>query len=240
MPSGQPMVWMTLARLDPTGRQLPDLLDADGVDLRVLPLPEVERLGELLDQRAARPFAEDHHLGADVDARLVVRLLLAGAGDALVAGAHADHAAVLDQGLGGGELEEDVDPGGLDLRGHPLEELAEGDDVVAVVLQRRRDGHGDGALLGQDPEHLLVRSISPSNGADFQSSGKSSLRARGSTTAPESAWLVISRPFSRTPIESSRPFVLGQPGEVAGPRQAGRPGAHEDDVQLQSFALVAH
>src|SRR4051795_12035652 len=103
-------------------------------------------------------------------------------------------------------------------------------------------------------------SIRPSNGADSQSCGNSSLSARGSTTAPERAWLVISRPFSRTAIASSRPFclarragggggvlppplpegghrdprpfLLAQPREGAAPRQARRSGAHEDDIQL--------
>ncbi len=33
---------------------------------------------------------------------------------------------------------------------------------------------------------------------------------------------------------------LGQPGKVTGPRQARRPGTHEEDIQFQGFALIAH
>ncbi len=100
--------------------------------------------------------------------------------------------------------------------------------------------------MGRENAFFSVRkrsfscSISPSKGADFQSSGKSSRRARGSTTAPERAWLLISLPFSRTAIESSHAALLGQAGEVVGPCQAGRSGAHEENVDLQGFALIAH
>src|SRR6185295_5505323 len=83
--------------------------------------------------------------------------------------------------------------------------------------------------MGRESDRFLVRKrsfswwTSPSKGALRQSSGNSSRMARGSTTAPESAWLVISRPFSSTPIESSRPLARARrarwyaPARLAGP-----------------------
>jgi hypothetical protein len=146
-----------LAGLDAPRRQLPDLLEPDRVDLRVAAGLQVEGVGELLGEGAARALAEDGDAGTDVDAGLVVRLRLAVLVDPLVARAHADHAAILDESDGGGELGEDVDPHRLDLRRHPLDDLAERDDVVAVVLQRRRqDRQPQRPLLGQVEDVLTA------------------------------------------------------------------------------------
>ena len=87
-------------------------------------------------QRAARTLGEDGHLRADVDARLEVRLRLAVLVDALVAGAHADDAAVFDQHARGGELGEEIDAHLADDRRQPAHHLAEGD---------RRSCRGSGA-----------------------------------------------------------------------------------------------
>ncbi len=84
---------------------------------------------------------------------------------------------------------------------------------------------------------------SPSSGACRQSSGKSSRSARGSTTAPERAWLPISLPFSSTAIDEldglPAPALCAaiSSAEVVGAGQARRPGADEEDVDLQRLAF---
>ena len=135
--------------------ELPQLLHADRVDLRILSGVQIEDAGELLGQRAARTFGEDGDLRAHVDARLEVRLRLAVLVDALVAGAHADDASVLDEHARGRELGEEIDAHLADDRRQPADHLAEGDDVVAVVLQgRRHDRRRELPLLGEIPERV--------------------------------------------------------------------------------------
>ena len=58
--------------------------------------------------------------------------------------------------LGAGEAREEVHAGGLDLLGQPAHEAIEGDDVVAVVAERRRrDRKRDPAALGQEIDAIL-------------------------------------------------------------------------------------
>ena len=83
---------MTVPGGEPVGRHLPQLLDAERVELRLTALVEREPPHERLRQVAAHAVGRDRHLRADVDARLEGRLLLAVLADAAVAGAHADDA----------------------------------------------------------------------------------------------------------------------------------------------------
>ncbi len=103
------------AGLDPVLRDLPQLLDADGIELRLLPGVERQPAHELLGQVAADAVAEDRDLGPDVDPCLERRLLRAVLVDALVAGADADDAIVLVEDLRCREAGEEIDPFGLDL-----------------------------------------------------------------------------------------------------------------------------
>ena len=68
--------------------------------------------------------------------------------DAAIAGAHADDAIAVVEQLGRRETREDVDAFGLDEPAEPLDEPAERDDVVAVILERRR---GDREMEASPP-----------------------------------------------------------------------------------------
>ncbi len=70
-------------------RQLPELLDAEPVGLRLPAVGEAEARDELLGHAAAAALREDRRAGADVGARRVVRPRLALAVEAHVADAHA-------------------------------------------------------------------------------------------------------------------------------------------------------
>jgi hypothetical protein len=112
----------------------PQFLDTGRVHLRVLAAVELVLGDQLLRQRAARAFGQDRQFRANVDAGLVVGLLLAVLVDALVAGAHADHAIAVMQQFGGGEAGEDLDAELLDLRREPAHEPRDRHDAVAVVV----------------------------------------------------------------------------------------------------------
>src|SRR5215211_2114236 len=89
----------------------------------------------LAEKRSGQPRG----LGDQVRPGLEVRQLLAAPAAALVARAHPDDLAPLDEERLRGGLAEDVDPGLLRLLGQPATELCDGGDVVPVVSERRRD-----------------------------------------------------------------------------------------------------
>ena len=136
---------------------LPHLLDAELPHLRLAAGGEVE----LLDRRAGdvppAALGEHRRLRLDVGAGLEVAELLALLAAALVAGAHADDAAVLDDQLRGGGLGEDV---GAGLLRHALlvaRQRGDRDHLVAVVVQRRRRRDADlGFAVGQRVDRLLL------------------------------------------------------------------------------------
>ena len=87
---------------------------------------------------------------------LEVRQLLPVPAAALVAGAHADHAAAGDEQLDRGRLREDRGAALLGALGQPAAELRERGDVVAVVPHRRRRRQPRGAVPGQEEHRLVV------------------------------------------------------------------------------------
>ena len=124
------------ARLVPRRLDLPQLLDADAVALRIAAGIELEARDQLLAEVAARAFGEDRVLAVQLHAELEVVGRLAVLADAQVAGGDADdRAVVVVQHLGGGEAGEDLDAQRLGLLRQPAHDVAEADDVVAVVVE---------------------------------------------------------------------------------------------------------
>ena len=76
---------------------------------------ELQRASQLLGEIAAHAVGEDRDLREDVGAGLERALLLAMPADALVAGAHADHAVAVEQHRLAGEAREEIDARGFDL-----------------------------------------------------------------------------------------------------------------------------
>ena len=144
---------------------LPDLLDAGLVQLVVLAGVEAELLDQALGQAAAGALGEDGHAGGDVHARLEGRLLVAVLVDARVAGLHADDAlAVLAVAHAGhGEARVDLDAELLGAVPQPAGDAVEGDDEVAVVLQRRR---GDRQLEGATARLQVLDPVVADDGLD--------------------------------------------------------------------------
>ena len=90
---------------------LPDLLDAELPDLRLAVLAELELLDRGAGQMPPAPLREHRHLRLDVGARLEVAQRLAVLAAPLVAGAHADDRAVVDDQLRRRGLGQDVGAG---------------------------------------------------------------------------------------------------------------------------------
>ena len=117
---------------------------------------------------------------------------------------HADDLAALaeDRALGR-EARVNLDTEFLGLLGEPPAELAEGDDVVALLLQLRGRLQGPmrGGVVyssfGNQYKESLTTGVSKGQPISFQS-GKSSFSARASKTLPDRMWAPISAPFSTT------------------------------------------
>ena len=138
-------------------RDLPQFLDADRELRRLAVLAELQDADQLLGEVAAHAVGEDRDLGLDVGARLEHAARLSVAADAAVAGADADHAVAIEQHRLPGKAPEQVDAFGLDLRRQPLRELVQRDDVVAVVLERRRRDRQPQLLLrGEEVDVVLL------------------------------------------------------------------------------------
>src|SRR6185312_4047968 len=89
---------------------------------------------------AANTVGKNGDFRVNVHARLEVRSPLAMASDAAIAGADTDDTLAVHQQVGPRKSREHVDAFGLGKARHPLTELLQRDDVMAVVAQRwRRD-----------------------------------------------------------------------------------------------------
>ena len=137
-------------------RDLPQLLDADAVGLRLHALAQLVGVEQLLGQGPAAALGEQGVGRAQFHARLVVRAFLAFLRDAHDAGDDAAHLAFLDDGLGGGEARVDLDAQRLGLGTQPAADIAEGDDVVPLIVHLRRRRQLVGLRLRQQHEAIVL------------------------------------------------------------------------------------
>ena len=121
------------------GRDVPQLLQADAVNLRLAVLAQIEPVDDLLGKMAARAFGEEGVLGVDFQAGRPAVFLGTILGDAHVAGGDALHAAIIvEQHFGRGKAGEDFHAQRFCLGGEPAGEIAEADGIAALVLHERR------------------------------------------------------------------------------------------------------
>ena len=221
-------------------RHLPQLLDADRVDLRQPALVELQLADERLGQVAAHAVAENRDLGADVDARARTS---ASAGRACRCrgrrcGRRRPSTRRRAPRTPANPLKMST-PAAFDLLRQPLHELVERDDVVAVVAERRR--------RDRKPQLALPTSGSTRRRAALRRrAARLSPRSResdrgardGSSTAPDSivrarlARLVEHGDGQRLAAVLS--LQLGQPKRR---RHSGRPAADDEDVEVERLAL---
>ena len=118
----------------------PQLLDADGVGLRILALGELEPVEELPAELAARALGEDRVAAGELHAELEASPSARRLADPHVSGRDAAHRAVVGvEDLGGRESREDLDSERLGLLGEPFHDIAEPDDIAAVVVEVARN-----------------------------------------------------------------------------------------------------
>ncbi len=226
---------LVLGRID-----LPQLLDADAVGLRIGLGAQIEALEQGLGQRAAAALREKGILAPQLHARREAVLLLAGLGDAHVAGGDAlDPALVVIEHLGRGEARIDLRAQRLGLLGEPAADVAQRDDVVAMVVHLgRHEGDRDleAALLGQEKE-LLVRDRRVQRCAPFLPVGEQLVHgARLHDRAREDV-----RPHFRAFFQNAdrdvRAAFLGELTQLDRRRQASRPGPDDHHVVFHVLAF---
>ena len=123
----------------PAGRDLPELLQADAVLLRIDAVAQVELLHQLLRQRSAATFGEQRVLRVELHAGLVFALVRTVLRDPHVAGRDtADRAGLVVQDLGGRETRIDLDAQRFRLLAEPSAHVAEARDVHAVIVHEPR------------------------------------------------------------------------------------------------------
>src|SRR5215475_3618898 len=141
-------------------RDVPDFLDADGVDLRIPVGIQIELTNELLGQRSTGPFGQNGYPGTDIDTWFKVRFGFSGFVRALVPGSNTDDNIVFNQEIGARKAGEDIDAAFFDLFTKPAGEFVQRDDVVRMVLQGRRDDRQlELAIFGQEKNMVLVNRL---------------------------------------------------------------------------------
>jgi len=143
---------LVLGRVD-----FPQLLDADAVGLRIDTVAQVELAEQFLGQRTAATFGEDGLAGMQFHARLEVVAGLAILADTQVAGGDAlDRTVLVVEHLGRGKARIDLDAQCLGLLTQPAAQVAQADDVVAVVGHLRRRRQLERTAFGQEQEAILA------------------------------------------------------------------------------------
>src|SRR2546428_11959587 len=117
---------------DASRRHFPEFLYPDAIDLRLEPV-EIVLANELLGQRSARTLRQHSDLGAEFITRREVVFGLSIFVPAFVLRDYARDALALVNQLRPGELREDVDARLLRKSAQPLRQLAQRDDVIAVI-----------------------------------------------------------------------------------------------------------
>src|SRR5438309_88485 len=118
--------------VDASRRHFPKFLYPDAIDLRIEPV-EILLANELLGQGSARTLRQHGDLGADFITRREVVFGLSIFVPAFVLRNYASDAFALVNQLRTGELREDVDARLLRKSTEPLRQLAQRDDVIAVI-----------------------------------------------------------------------------------------------------------
>ena len=134
----------------------PKFLDAKAEGLRHGVGIKVEPGHQFLGKRSAATLSEQGLARPQLDPGLVVCCGRAVLAEAQISGRHPGHRAVFtEQHFGGGEAGIDLDPQRLGLTRQPTAEIAEADDVIAVIAHLRRGRQGKRPARGQQHEVVV-------------------------------------------------------------------------------------
>ncbi len=222
---------------------LPDLLHAQLPLLRILGA-EVEVTNRRAGEVTLGALGQHGCLGDQVGAGLEVRELLVLLAAALVARAHADHAAILDQQLGGGSLAEDVDAGLFGLVGQPASELGDRGHVVAVVAKRRRSGleRNRPLAVGQQVDGVLLhravgRPVALRHVREELLHRRRVHHRPGQQVRPGALALLHERHRNLAERLHERLVLRQQLGQTDGAREARGAAAHDHHADLDALVL---
>ncbi len=235
-----------VARVDAAGLHVPQFLDAEAVDLRVQAV-EFQFADEIFGERAARAFGEHGDFGAQFVAGREVIFRLAVLVDAFVFGEDAGDAVFFVEQFATGKLREEIDAFFFDEAAEPFHELVERDDVVAVILQRRRrDGELVRIAFGE-----VVSGVAGDGSVErrgfFEVGDEFAEGARVHDGAGELMGADFAGLFEDVDIfrgERGR-FLCGvvlvdQIGKVQRAGKAARAGADDENVCVEAFTLCGH
>src|SRR5450759_986989 len=225
------------ARLVALRLHLPQLLDADAVGLRVDALAQLEFLHQALGQRAAGALGENRLFCVQLHAGLVILRVLAVAAYAQVAGGHAlDRAVLVVEHLGRGEAGVDLDAQPLGLLSQPAAQIAETDDVVAVIVHLRRRRQPERLALGKKQEAVFPggriegRTQGFTVGEEFVEGARFKHRAGEDVGADLGAFL------DQADVDVAA-FFGGELLQADGARQPRGPAADDHHIVFHRFAL---
>ncbi len=129
-----------LARLGLIRGHLPQLLEADGIMLRLGAVLQIELGDQLLAQMAAGPFGKQGIAAMERHAGHVIRLGIAGSVQPEIAGDHTPHPSRFHDELACGKTRVYFDSQLLRLLTEPAAEVAQAEDMTAIVVHARRHG----------------------------------------------------------------------------------------------------
>ena len=218
----------------------PQLLDADAVGLRIDAVAQIEFLPQRLGQRAAAALGEDRLAGVQFHARLEGVAGLAVLADAEVAGGDAlDRTILVVEHLGRGEPGVDLDAKRLGLLAQPAGEIAQADDVVAVVAHLRRRRQLERARFAQ-VEQAVLSGRRVERGAAFLPVGKQlGQRVRFEHGAGED----VGADFRALLQQADRDLPALLLGQLLDADCRGQPrgaSADDHDIVFHRFAIGAH
>ena len=226
---------LVLGRID-----FPQLLDADAVGLRIDAVAQIEFAQQLLGQRTAAAFGENGLPGMQFHARLEVVAGLAILADAEVAGGDAlDRTVLVIEHFGGGEAGVDLDTQRLGLLAQPAGQIAEADDVVAVVAHLRRRRQLVGAAFGQEQQAVFTGRRVQRRTAFLPVGEKLGQRVRFEHGAGQNMGADF-RAFFQQADGNFLPGLLGQLLDADRRRQPRRAAADDHDIVFHRIAISTH
>ena len=146
------------ARLMQLGVDFPDLLDTDGIGLRILASIQLEFADQLLAQMAPRALGKEGVLGMQFHTQLKCRGRLTVTIHAHIAGGNAlDGTILVVQHFSCRKTRKHFDPQRLGLLSQPAHHIRQRDHVVAMVLEafRQQPGRGLVGLVGTQEQETV-------------------------------------------------------------------------------------
>jgi hypothetical protein len=117
----------------------------------------VKLLHQILRQRSASAFCKDGDFRVNINARLVIAFSISLAIDSFVASTHTDNAFAIAKDFDGGKAGKHFNSAGLYLRSKPAHEAAQGNNQIAIVVERWRcDGNRKLSRPGQKENAIFA------------------------------------------------------------------------------------